>query len=166
MQAMTRSLYIVYTTSTGHTEFVIDTLIVALEKGTKDTRIVKQRAERTKPEDLQTADILLMACGSWNTGNVEGQLQPYMHQFVHVTAADVDLTGKPAAAIGLGDERYHYTAKAAEHLTDFLKSHGATLILPALKVINEPYDQEEKINLWATELLKAMDKLPPSMPHQ
>ena len=157
---MNRSLSILFTTSSGHTEFVVDTLIDTLQKQSKDLHITKQRAELTKPEDLKKSDILLLACGTWNTGNVEGQLQPYMHDLLMNLCKDIDLTGIAAAAIGLGDERYHFTAKAADRLTDFLKTHNAKMLLPTLKIINEPFDQKKKIDVWAKEFATAIAKLP------
>ena len=157
---MNRSLTILYSTSTGHTEFVVDTLIEALGREMNDLRITKQRAEMSKAEDLKKADLLLLTCGSWNTGNVEGQLQPYMHDLLMNRAADVELKGMPAAAIGLGDDRYHFTARAAEKLTEYLMSHGATVLLPTLKIINEPFDQKQKIEVWSKELADAISKLP------
>lgn len=157
---MNRSLSIIFTTSSGHTEFVVDTLIDALQTLNKDLHITKQRAELTKPDDLKKSDMLLLACGSWNTGNVEGQLQPYMHELLMNQAKDIDLTGIVAAAIGLGDERYHFTCKAADRLTDFLKTHNAKLLLPTLKIINEPFDQTKKIETWAKEFSAAISKIP------
>lgn len=155
-----RSLSIIYTSTTGHTEFVVDTLIEALSVSITDLRIVKQRAEQTQPENLAKADLLLLACGTWNTGNTEGQLSPHMYELLLHRAQDTDLTGKLSTAIGLGDNRYHFTAKAADTLTDYLKARGATLLLPALKVINEPFNQKAKIQAWAKELGQAIQKLP------
>lgn len=159
---MTRTLTLIYSTSTGHTEFVVDTLCLALGKALPNLRIIKQRAEMSTGDDLKKADILLLACGSWNTGNIEGQLQPHMHELLTVRAADVDLQGKPAAAIGLGDERYYFTARAAEKLTEYLTDHHAKVLLPTLKIINDPFDQTDKIEAWAKEFSNAVSKLPPS----
>jgi flavodoxin len=157
---MQRTLSIIYASTSGHTEHVVDTLIAALEAKSKDIRIVKQRAERTKPEDLTKSDATLLACGSWNTNNVEGQLSPYMFELLMKTAAALDLKGQPCAAIGLGDDRYFFTAKAAEHLANYLKNHNGKILLPTLKIVNEPYGQEEKIRTWANELLAKIEKLP------
>lgn len=156
---MIRTLSIVYASSTGHTEFVVDTLAAFLEKNA-DLRISRQRAETTKPEDLKKGDILLLACGSWNTGGPEGQMQPHMHDLLTGRAAGVDLSTMPAAAIGLGDDRYFYTARAADKLGDWLKTRNANLLLPPLKIINEPFDQKTKIELWAKELAAAIAKIP------
>lgn len=155
-----RTIGIIYSTSTGHTEHVVDVLIETLEQELKDSRITKQRAETAKPEDLTKPDILLLACGTWNTGTTEGQLNPFMYDFLLTRAKDTDLKGLPAAAIGLGDERYYFTARAAEKLTEFLTAHKATILLPALKIVNEPYGQEAKVETWSKEFAMLIEKLP------
>ena len=160
---MNRSISVIYSTATGHTEFVVDVLVKELTKELPTVRIIKQRAEVTQPSDLKKSDVIILACGSWNTGNTEGQLSPYMHDLLTVRATMEDLKGIHATAIGLGDERYFYTARSAEKLTDYLKDHGASLLIPALKIINDPFDQENKVAVWATELAKKINDLPSSV---
>jgi len=160
---MRRTLTIIYTTGTGHTEFVVDTVIAALAKIAPDVRVTKQRAEASTPEDLTKNDALLLACGSWNTNNVEGMMSPYMHDLLTVRAASYDLGGIPTAVIGLGDDRYFFTAKAADRMVDYCTTHNARLLLPALKIINEPFDQSAKINAWAHEFASALENIPPSL---
>lgn len=147
------TLLVIYTTTTGHTEHVIDVLERIARETSPDVRIRRQRAEQTKAEDLAQAEYLLLACGSWNTGNVEGQLSPHMHDLLVLRAKDAELRAH-AAAIGLGDERYYYTARAAEKLTEYLQTHGAQLLLPTLKIINDPFGQEAKVESWAKEMLR------------
>lgn len=157
---MNRSISVIYSTATGHTEFVVDVMIKQLTVDLPTARIIKQRAEVSTPEDLTKSDVLILACGSWNTGNVEGQMSPYMHDLLTVRAASANLTGVHAAAIGLGDERYFYTARAAEKLTDYMQTHGATLLIPTLKVINDPFGQEKKVATWTAELAQKIKNLP------
>lgn len=156
---MTKSLLIVYASTSGHTEFVVDTLMGELSKSIPTLRVTKQRAELTKPEDLTKESVLLLASSTWNTGNVEGQLNPHMHELLVVKAASVKLSSHPCAAIGLGDERYFYTAKAAERLVDFVTTHGGSLLLPPLKILNEPFEQKEKIASWAKEFVKSLSSV-------
>ncbi len=160
---MIRTLTIIYTTGTGHTEFVVDTVITALAVSNPDIRVIKQRAEISKPEDLTKSDALILACGTWNTNNVEGMLSPYMHDLLAVRATTEDLKGIPAAVIGLGDERYFFTAKAADRLMEYLSVHNAKVLLPALKIVNDPFDQTKKIQDWAKEFSSALSKLPASI---
>ena len=156
---MNRTLSIVYATSTGHTEFVVDEVIKMLEKNARDIRVIKQRAEVSKPENLTKSDILILACGTWNTGNTEGQLNPHMHALLLERAASVSLGDMPVAAIGLGDERYHFTARAVQKLTEYFQSHGGSILVAPLKIVNEPFDQTAKIDTWAKELLAAIKKI-------
>lgn len=156
---MTQSLLIVYASTSGHTEFVVDTLIEALKTSVPHLRVRSQRAESTKPEELVSEDVLLLASSTWNTGNVEGQLNPHMHDLLFSKGEDTHLTNIPCAVIGLGDKRYYYTARAAEKLKEYVESHGGSLLLPPLKIINEPYDQEEKVKSWAKEFVKALSSV-------
>ncbi len=159
---MTLSLGVIYSTSTGNTEHVVSVLIgeIGASLGTK-VHIVKKRAEQVEASELTSFDVLILACGSWNTENIEGQLQPYMFDLCTKRAKEIDLTGKHVAAIGLGDDRYYFTARSAEKLTEFLEEKNGTFLLPTLKIINDPYGQEERIKAWAEELMQAMKKIPP-----
>lgn len=157
---MIRTLTIIYATGTGHTEFVVDTVIAVVAETCPGVRLVKQRAEISKPDDMMKGDALLLACGTWNTNNVEGQLSPFMFDLLTVRGAKEDLKGMPAAAIGLGDARYFYTAKAADRLTEYLQTHHAKIMLPALKVVNDPFDQAAKIRVWAKEFAVKIASLP------
>lgn len=147
------SLHIVYSTSTGHTEYVIDALADFLRKKNSKMNIEKQRAETAKQEDLLRGDVLLLACGTWNTGGSEGQLSPYMHALLRERAKDIDLQQKPCALIALGDSRYLYTARAMEHLMQFVQKHNGQAA-DSLVIVNEPYGQEEKIEKWTEKVLK------------
>lgn len=155
-----KSLTIIYATSSGHTSYVIDTLVSVLSEKAKNCRVIRQRAEVTTIEDVHSAESILFACGTWNTGNTEGQLNPFMHQLLHETLKDCDLAEKPATAIGLGSDAYYFTARSADLLVEFITDHHGSVMLPPLKIINEPYGQESKIALWAEELIRTMKKLP------
>lgn len=157
------SLRIVYASTSGHTEYVVDTLSAFLKDKDATLTIRRQRAEEAKPEDLIQDDVLVLASGTWNTGSVEGQLNPHMHELLKTNAKGIDLKGKPCAIIALGDERYYYTARANEHLAQFFKQHDGKRIVPALTVVNEPYGQEERVRRWGAELLKKIKELPPAV---
>jgi flavodoxin I len=115
-----------------------------------------KRVELATAEDLLNGDALILACGTWNTGGIEGQLNPYMHQFLLEKAATMDLKGKKVAVIGLGDHRYRYTAKATDHLEHFVNTHGGALLCESLRMVNEPYGQEKKVEEWGKKLLSKL----------
>ncbi|TSC58479.1 MAG: hypothetical protein Greene041662_740 [Candidatus Peregrinibacteria bacterium Greene0416_62] len=145
------SLQIIYASTSGHTEYVIGVLKDALNDQ-KKLKIADCKAESAKPEDLLKGDVLLLACGTWNTDGSEGQLNPHMKDLLLGRAKDIDLKGKPVAIIALGDDRYFYTCRAGEHLRRFILDHGGKILGDALLVVNEPYGQEERVKKWGEKL--------------
>jgi flavodoxin I len=150
------SCHIVFASTSGHTEYVVQALIESLRSTTRDWEIEETMAEKAQPQDLLRGDVLLLASGSWNTGSIEGQLNPHMWALLHDKAKTLDLAGKPCACIGLGDHRYFYTARAADHLQDYVTAHHGRLVVPTLKIINEPYGQEEAVRVWGQQLVDAL----------
>jgi flavodoxin I len=140
------SLQIVYASTSGHTEFVVGRIAAAIPGA------IVTRVEHATPETLLAGDALLLASGTWNTGGIEGQLSPHMHAFLKGAAKDVDLKGKKVAIVALGDARYRYTANAGNHLEEYVKIHGGTLLGERLVIVNEPYDQEAAVEAWAKNL--------------
>ena len=150
-----RSFHIVFASTSGHTAYVVEALIDSLRGITPGWEIEQTKAEKAQPQDLLNGDVLLLASATWNTGGIEGQFNPHMGVLLHDKAKTLDLAGKPCACIGLGDHRYFYTARAADHLQHYVKAHHGRLIVPALKVIDEPYGQEEAVRAWGKQLVDA-----------
>jgi flavodoxin I len=150
------SLSIIYSSSTGHTEYVVDTLVGFLGRRSPKLLLERQRAEVARPEDFLRPDVLLLACGTWNTGGMEGQLHPHMHLLLRERMKDLDLKRKPCSFVALGDDRYYYTARATEYLMQFIVQHGGNLCVDPLIIINEPYGQEERMEKWGEKLLAKM----------
>jgi flavodoxin len=147
------TLQIIYASTSGHTEYVVEVLRDVL-KANAECRV--QNAESTKPEDLLSGDLLVLASGSWNTGGIEGQMNPHMHDLLQGRAASIDLKGKQVAIIALGDDRYFYTCRAGEHMRRFALDHGGKILGDTLLVVNEPYGQEERVRKWGEKLLKEL----------
>lgn len=145
------SIQIIYASTSGHTEYVIQKLSEFLQQAKCEVQSAK--AEQAKPEDLLVGDLLILASGTWNTGGVEGQMNPHMHDFLLSHAKDVELKGKKVMLIALGDHRYFYTCRAGEHMRKFVMTHGGQVIEPSLLIVNEPYGQEEKIQKWVPKVL-------------
>ena len=150
-----RSLNIIFASTSGHTEYVTEALIHCLQSTAAGWQIVQTVAERARPEDLLRGDILLLASSTWDTGGVEGQLNPHMLELLQDKAKNLDLAGKACACIGLGDHRYFYEARAAELLDNYVEAHHGRLLLPTLRVIDEPYGQEQTVRVWGRQLAEA-----------
>jgi flavodoxin I len=151
-----RSFHIVFASTSGHTEFVVDALIDSLKNTIPGWEIAATMAEKAQPQELLSGDVLLLASGTWNTGSTEGQLNPHMWVLLHDKAKTLDLAGKPCACIGLGDHRYFYTARAADRLEHYVEAHHGRLIVPTLKIIDEPYGQEEAVGAWGKQLVDVL----------
>jgi flavodoxin I len=151
-----RILHIVFASTSGHTEYVVESLIGSLKSTNSDWKIEGTMAEKAQPQDLLSCDVLLLASGSWNTGSIEGQLNPHMWGLLHDRAKTLDLAGKPCACIGLGDHRYFYTARAADHLEHYVEAHDGRLIAPTLRIVDEPYGQEEALRVWGKRLVEVL----------
>jgi flavodoxin I len=142
-----KSLHIIYASTSGHTEYVVNEALKIWQA--KGLSVEVQQAELVKPEDFARGDVLVLGSGSWNTGGVEGQMNPYMHELLLGRAKAVDLGGRPVLLIALGDDRYFYTARSGEYMRQFVLTHNGKLLDPALMIINEPYGQESKVQRWA-----------------
>jgi flavodoxin I len=156
-----RSVHIVFASTSGHTAYVVDALIDSLKRTAPGWEIEKTMAEKARPQDLLSGGVLLLASSTWNTGSIEGQLNPHMWTLLRDRAKSLDLARKPCACIGLGDHRYFYTARAADHLQHYVNAHHGLLIVPALKIVDEPYGQEDAVRVWGRQLvdvLKSADR--------
>ena len=150
-----RVLHIVFASASGHTEYVVDALIDSLKNTIPGWEIEATMAEKALPQDLLSGDVLLLASATWNTGGTEGQLNPHMSVLLYDKAKTLDLAGKPCACIGLGDHRYFYTARAADQLQHYVTVHHGRLVVPTLKIVDEPYGQEEAVRAWGKQLVDA-----------
>jgi flavodoxin I len=150
-----RSLLIVFASTSGHTEYVIEALLDSLHSSAPAWHTEATRAEKAHPRDLLRGDILLLASATWNTWGAEGQLNPYMLELIQNTTKNLDLAGKACACIGLGDHRYFSEARAGELLENYVEVHHGRLLLPTLRIVDEPYGQEEKVRVWARQMVDA-----------
>jgi len=150
-------IFLSWPSTAGHTGNVRD-FSMTFFKEVGDVTVERKRAEICVPEDLLKGDVLVLASGTWNTGGVEGQLNPYMHRLLKEQASKTDLKGKKIACIALGDERYHYTAEARVYLGEFVRKTKGTLWVDSLVVGNEPYGQEKAVREWGREFLSYLSR--------
>ena len=152
------TLRLVWASTSGHTEYVAAQLAEILTAGASECRLATMRAETAQASDLLTGDVLVLASSTWNTGGIEGQLNPHMAELVDKRARDLSLDGRRCACVGLGDHRYYYRAQAAEKLERFVQDHGGRLLTPTLRIIDEPYGQEDIVQAWARGLEGALER--------
>lgn len=148
------SITILYASTSGHTEYVVEQLVAFLKEHSPTLNVTVKRVEQAVPEDCTASDVLVLGSGTWNMHGQEGQLNERMHTFLFDRCRDVDLSATPVALISLGDDRYHFTTRATEHFMRFLKEHGGKTLLMPLTIVNEPYGQEEKIRKWGEKMVE------------
>jgi flavodoxin len=153
---MLSSLHIIHASTSGNTEYVVDTLAHFIALQAPDIVVERQQAELAHPKDLLRGDVLILGSGTWNTGGNEGQLNMHMHALLHDRAKQMDLRGKPITFISLGDDRYYFRTRCTEHFLRFQREHNGTLFIPPLVLVNEPYGQEKRIHHWAEKLMNHM----------
>ncbi len=156
---MSLSLHIIYASTSGNTEHVVGVLEELLKEKDSTIIVTTQRAELAKADDFLRGDLLILGSGTWNTGGMEGQLNMYMDELLKRRAKDVDLKKKPITFISLGDDRYYFTTRCTEHFLKFQRDHSGMLLLPPLIIVNEPYEQTERIRTWGTKLLEKLKSL-------
>jgi flavodoxin I len=67
-----RVLHVVYASTSGHTEYVVDVLVDYLTSSAPGWEIQRAMAERTGPQDLLRGDVLLLASSTWDAGVSRG----------------------------------------------------------------------------------------------
>jgi flavodoxin len=149
---------IIYASTSGHTEYVISRLVVFFASALPAMQVRRVLAEKATPEDIEGAKVLVLGSGTWNTGGVEGQLNPHMDELLRRRAAEVKLEGKPCTMIALGDDRYYYTARAGEHMRSYIVNHGGKIFCDPLTIINDPFGQEERVEKWGKKFLAALQQ--------
>lgn len=147
-----QTLTILYASTSGHTEFVVDTFIKALQSFAPTISVRTKKVEHASAKDCTEADTLIFASGTWNTDGVEGKLNPLMEKFLFETCSDILLSNKRIAFISLGDDRYYFTTRCTEWFLKFQKKVGAKSFCMPLVIVNEPYDQVSRIEQWAKKL--------------
>lgn len=145
--------------TSGHTDFVLDTVLEHWKNVLPELRVERVRAEQATKEHLLNSDMLLLGSGTWNTGGVEGQLNPYMHELLFERVRDINLQKKPVLLLSLGDDRYYFTTRCTERFMQFIKQANGTSFTMPLVILNEPYDKTDRMIKWATAVAEKIQKL-------
>jgi flavodoxin I len=142
------NILITYTTVSGNTEIVCQTVQKHLES--KKNNVLLQKCDHTSEEQILSADLIIFACPTY----AHGELQVYYQQFLR-RINNINLEQKNCAIIGLGDDKYDddYNVESAVLISDFIKSHQGTQVIEPLKINKSPLPQLDKqVKDWAEEL--------------
>ena len=156
---MISSIRIIYASTSGHTEYVVNVLKDFLAEKAKDLEVTLQSVESANPDDLLKGDLLILASATWNIGATEGHMNPHLHTFLYKDAKDIDLTGRNVGIIALGDTRYFFTSRASERIRNYIQESGGTVFGFPMTIVNEPYGQEDKVARWGEKFLTQLQEV-------
>ena len=148
-----KDLLIIFGSTTGNTERVateIKDFFLAQEGVTVQLKDVVH----AQVEDLASnTGIIILGCSTW--GEDEIGFQEDFETF-HEQLKDVDLSGRAIALFGCGDSGYKHFCGAVDELEATLKSCGAKISYPSLKVDGEPEASQDQINEWLRGLAASL----------
>ncbi len=146
------NVLIAYATYSGGTETAAHIVEETL-KGKSHTVTMKNPKD-VSPGDVNTADLTVLCTPTWDFEGAEGQPHEDYNQ-MRENFKNSKLDGKKFSILSLGDSSYAKFCGSADVLEDFVKTAGAVLAVPSLKIDGFFYDQNthtETIKKWADSL--------------
>lgn len=127
---------IVYASTSGNVEATVEQVAKILK--TRGIESVLNRAEKTPIEVIIKNKFFIFATSTWE----HGKLNPYF-EHLYTAMSDLNLRGKQAAFIGLGDVRYEPVlfCEGMEKVRDLWLKNGGEEIGNRLRINGEPYDK-------------------------
>lgn len=138
----------IYGSTGGNTELVIEQVGAVLKEG--GHKFESKRAEESSKEDLEGHDLYIFASPTYGHGELQYLFEPFAESLT-----DKEIKGKKFAVIGLGDQRYEkeYLLESAKTLEALVKEKGGELVVPALRVLNNPVQHlDTLIKTWTEQL--------------
>ena len=142
---------IIYGSNGGNTQMVCKFVASFLED--HGHTVVMTRGEHCPVEPLTGSDLLILACGTYE----HGELEDHFRYSFWPRIQKIDLAGQKAAVIGLGDSKYDtdYNIESGRILAKYVETHNGVLIHENLMINRCPLSQlETKVQDWVSDLNK------------
>jgi flavodoxin len=139
----------IYASTAGHVETTVE-YVAEVWRGLGHV-VELHRAEKTSPEIFSTHQDFFIATSTWE----HGELNPFFMP-IYTAWKEMDLKGKRASFLGLGDTRYEpvHFGRGVDYLQQRWVERGGTMVGPMLKINGEPYHQLEAIvKPWAAKVM-------------
>lgn len=148
-------IQIVYGSNGGNTQLVCQYVADQLEEF--GHQVKNSRCENFPTDHLTGADLLILACPTYE----HGALEPHFLEYFWPRIQEVDLAGQACVVIGLGDIKYDidYHIESARTLQTYITEHNGVLVAPSLMVSGQPLPLlETLVKGWSERLhLKIAD---------
>ncbi|PJY98862.1 MULTISPECIES: flavodoxin [Bacillus] len=131
-------ILLVYATMSGNTEAMAD----LIEKGLQDTEAEADRYEVMDIDDAQLFndyDHIMMGTYTWGDGDLPDEFLDLAEDM-----DEIDFSGKTCAVFGSGDTAYEFFCGAVDTLEAKIKERGGEIVLPSVKIENNPEGEEEQ----------------------
>lgn len=148
------AIKIVYSSCGGNTELVCQRVGELLEEAGHTVTLANAKVHG--PEVLEGDEVLILASPTYGMGELERFMAKLLYK-----AGDMDFTGRRAAVIALGDEKYHedYFMESMRILAVFLKQRGAAFVTGPLMVGKHPANHlNTTIPQWVERFLTGLNK--------
>jgi|GEM_PF-599869 len=139
---------IIYETQTGTTQYVSEVMQEKLTELGHQVDLHSVRYDGHSP-DIIGYDALLIGAPTYEDGKLETAMRVFIARFTP------NLSTYKVAVFGLGNSTYPQFCTSATILEDWVKKHGGTPLMPALKIDGFP-DDLAPIEKWIAELNSQM----------
>jgi flavodoxin len=143
----------VYASTSGNVEAVVEAVAAILTQAGHQVEL--HRAEKTSPEIFSQNDVFLLATSTWEHGVLNPFFQP-----LHKEMSKLNLAGKQAVMLGLGDTRYEPVlfCEGIEILRQTWLKQNGTQLGQTLKINGEPYHLlETTVAAWAKQVVEWLE---------
>ncbi|MCY8453586.1 flavodoxin [Bacillus spizizenii] len=131
-------ILLVYATMSGNTEAMAD----LIEKGLQEAEVEADRFEAIDIDNAQLFndyDHIIMGTYTWGDGDLPDEFLDLAEDM-----DEVDFSGKTCAVFGSGDTAYEFFCGAVDTLEAKIKERGGEIVLPSVKIENNPDGEEEE----------------------
>ncbi|MDO3662458.1 flavodoxin [Bacillus sp. C28GYM-DRY-1] len=131
-------ILLVYATMSGNTEAMAD----LIEKG---LQVAEVEADRFEAMDIDNAqlfndyDYIIIGSYTWGDGDLPDEFLDLAEDM-----DEIDFSGKTCAVFGSGDTAYEFFCGAVDTLEAKIKERGGEIVLPSVKIENNPEGEEEE----------------------
>ncbi|MHC5564424.1 flavodoxin [Bacillus spizizenii] len=131
-------ILLVYATMSGNTEAMAD----LIEKGLQEAEVEADRFEAIDIDNAQLFndyDHIIMGTYTWGDGDLPDEFLDLAEDM-----DEIDFSGKICAVFGSGDTAYEFFCGAVDTLEAKIKERGGEIVLPSVKIENNPEGEEEE----------------------
>lgn len=138
MLQLPRDIKIIYASTSGNVEATCEYVATLLEGHHFEVRLA--RAEKVDATEVINGQLFIFATSTWAHGEINPYFEPVLHDINHL-----EMSGKLAGFIGLGDTRYEPVlfTKGIDIVHDAFLKKGGQAVAETLRIDGEPYHQFE-----------------------